>query len=158
VRAPAEVVLRQAGVRQIERVYNITVPQKPSQYVLSMTNHVNGASPALPSLACLRSEADAADRLNRLSAAGHWSALPLAERARVHVCRPLTATHMLAALASARGWTTGAGLPDEARAGRQVAALSMLSSDEHVVPAPCPDAETAPCQTCQTDLDACSRC
>ena len=30
VRAPVEVVLRQAGFRQIERVYNITVPQKSS--------------------------------------------------------------------------------------------------------------------------------
>lgn len=64
VRAPVEVVLRQAGVRQIERVYNITVPHKAGQSV--------------------------------------------------------AAPQMLAALASARGWTTGAGLPDEARAGRQV--------------------------------------
>lgn len=31
-----------------------------------------------------------------------------------------TASQMLAAFAKARGWTTGAGLPDEARAGRQV--------------------------------------
>lgn len=31
-----------------------------------------------------------------------------------------TASQMLATLARARGWTTGSGLPDEGRAGRQV--------------------------------------
>ncbi len=34
--------------------------------------------------------------------------------------RTPSASQMLAALAFGRGWTTGAGLPDEARAGRQV--------------------------------------
>lgn len=42
------------------------------------------------------------------------------------VGRPATATVMLAALASARGWTTGAGLPDEARAGRQVPGFVII--------------------------------
>lgn len=51
------------------------------------------------------------------------------------MCRPLTATHVLAALASARGWTTGAGLPDEARAGRQVTAPAMhaLTATRHAL-------------------------
>ena len=40
-----------------------------------------------------------------------------------------TASQMLAAFAKARGWTTGAGLPDEARAGRQVGGAVRTQPD-----------------------------
>ena len=91
VRAPVGVVARRAGRRQLEAAYGLKGLAAGREEAAQEEAGAEGAAAAL--LAGGGGKGDEA---------------------------PVTAARLLRALAQARGWVSGAGMPDESRAGRQV--------------------------------------
>lgn len=121
MRAPATVIAQRISRQRLVEAYTLHLRQPSAPEAASRWDNLRTVCPQQP--ACqFTADSCTVIRDQAMPVSCAWSSrltLPLATNTdNLIACRPPTAAELLKAIALARGWVVGNGLPDEARAGR----------------------------------------
>ena len=124
IRAPIDVVAARCGPPQLEAVYGIQLGPRTLDAATAADNAAAAAAGGGSSAGAGTGSSNSAAAGSGLPAARVGAGPPASAEAALAVVNDQvqlsTGTRLLISLARARGWTGGGGLPDEARAGRQI--------------------------------------